>query len=237
MRIIPAIDLIDGKCVRLTKGNYSTKKIYNENPLEVAKSFVDHGIKYLHLVDLDGAKARKPVNLSVLEEISSKTGLEVDFGGGLQAKVDLTAAFEYGATKVNIGSTACQNPDLFLEWLAFYGPEKIILAADCMHRKIAVQSWSDTSEVEVMEYISNYHKKGVENVVCTDIAKDGMLQGPSTQLYEEILAKSPVKLVASGGISSIADVEEMKRIGCEATIIGKAIYEGKISLKELQALC
>lgn len=237
MRIIPAIDIIDGKCVRLTKGNYSTKKIYNENPLEVAKRFEAHGIKYLHLVDLDGAKARKPMNLSLLNEISSKTRLKVDFGGGLQSKADLSAAFENGATKVNIGSTACQKPDLFLEWLAFFGYQKIILAADCIHRKIAFQSWSDTSEVEVTEYISNYHKKGIEHVVCTDISKDGMLQGPSTELYTEILNKSPVKLVASGGISNIADVEKMNKIGCEATIIGKAIYENKISLQEVEKLC
>jgi len=237
MRIIPAIDIIDGKCVRLTKGDYDTKKVYNENPLEVAKEFEDNGIEYLHLVDLDGAKSKHIVNHKILESIASKTNLKVDFGGGLKTNDDLRIAFESGANQVTGGSIAANNPNMFLQWLKTYGSEKIILGADCKDRKIATNGWLEASELDVVDFISDYESKGVQYVICTDIAKDGMLQGTSNELYKEIISKSEVKLIASGGVSSIEDLELVKALGCEGAILGKAIYEGNISLKELQKLC
>jgi len=237
MRIIPAIDIIDGKCVRLTKGDYSTKKIYNENPLEVAKEFEANGIKYLHLVDLDGAKSKHIVNHKVLESISKNTSLKIDFGGGIKSNEDVKIAFANGAQQITAGSIAVHNPELFLSWLAAYGSDKIILGADANNRKIATQGWLENSETDVLDFIADYAQKGVEYVVCTDIAKDGMLQGTSNELYQEILLKAKVKLIASGGVSSINDLLKLNQIGCEGAIVGKAIYEQKITLKELQTLC
>lgn len=233
MRIIPAIDIIEGKCVRLTKGDYDTKKVYNENPLEVAKTFEDNGIQYLHLVDLDGAKSKHIVNYRILESIASKTNLKVDFGGGLKTDDDLRIAFECGANQITGGSIAANDPEAFLKWLNNYGPDKIILGADCKNRKIATNGWLEASELDVVDFIMDYESKGINYVICTDIAKDGMLEGTSNELYKEIISKSEVKLIASGGVSSIKDLETVRDIGCEGAILGKAIYEGKITLKEL----
>lgn len=237
MRIIPAIDLIDGKCVRLTKGDFATQKIYHENPLEMAKEFEAHGIKYLHLVDLDGAKSKHIVNHKVLESIANNTSLKIDFGGGIKSNEDLKIAFESGANQLTVGSVAIQNPELFLGWLKTYGPNKIILGADAMNRKIAIQGWLKSAAIDVVDFITDFEQKGLRYVVCTDIAKDGMLQGTSNELYEEILQKTTVNLIASGGVSSIEDLIMLEKIGCEGAIVGKAIYEGKITLKELQKLC
>ncbi len=237
MRIIPAIDIINGKCVRLTKGDYSTQKIYNENPLEVAKEFEANGIQYLHLVDLDGAKSKHVVNHKVLEAIALNTSLEIDFGGGVKHNEDVKIAFESGAKQVTVGSVSVQDETLFLSWLLEYGKQKIILGADADNRKIATQGWLAQSDKDVVDFISDYEKKGVAYVVCTDIAKDGMLQGASNVLYLEIVQKTKVKLIASGGISCMDDLLKLKEIGCEGAILGKAIYEQKITLKELQTLC
>ena len=234
MRIIPAIDIIEGKCVRLTKGDYATQKIYNEHPLEVAKEFEANGIQYLHLVDLDGAKSSKIINHKVLEQITTKTNLKVDFGGGLKSKEDARIAFESGANQITGGSIAVKKPEVFMEWLTQYGADKIILGADCKDRKIATHGWLETTELEVVDFIREYEQKGIINCICTDVAKDGMLQGASVDLYLEILSKTAIKLIASGGVAKIDDLYRLKEIGCEGTIIGKAIYEGTISLKELQ---
>lgn len=235
MRIIPAIDIIDGKCVRLSKGDYDTKKIYNENPLEVAKSFEDAGIQYLHLVDLDGAKSSRIINHKVLEEIATKTKLKIDFGGGLKTDEDLKIAFESGANQITGGSIAVKNPTLFKEWINQYGTDKIILGADANNRKIAVSGWLEESNEEVIPFIQNYQKYGISYVICTDIAKDGMLEGPSFELYNEILTSCEnIKLIASGGISTFDELPKLAELGCEGTIIGKAIYEGRISLKQLE---
>ena len=235
MRIIPAIDIIDGKCVRLSKGDYETKKIYNENPVEVAKEFEDFGIQYLHLVDLDGAKAKKIINQKVIENIAINTNLIIDFGGGIRSEEDLQIAFDSGAKKVTLGSIAVVNPELCLAWLEKFGAEKLILGADCLDRKIKTSGWLENSETDVVDFIKEYQKKGFKEVVCTDISKDGMLQGPSTALYQEIIENSTIELIASGGISNIEDVQKMKEIGCAGTIIGKAIYEGRISLEDLRS--
>jgi len=236
MRIIPAIDIIDGKCVRLSQGDYDTKKIYNENPLEVAKEFEDYGIEYLHLVDLDGAKSKQIINYKTLELIASKTNLKIDFGGGIKANDDIRIAFECGANQITGGSIAVQNPMLFQEWISKYGNEKIILGADAKDRKIATHGWLETSELDVIDFIQEYKAKGIDYVICTDIAKDGMLQGTSNELYAEILAATNVKLIASGGVSSIDDLIKVKELGCEGAILGKAIYEGRIQLKNLSKL-
>ena len=237
MRIIPAIDIINGKRVRLTKGDYSTQKIYNEKPIEVAKQFENEGVKYLHLVDLDGAKSGKIVNHKVLDAIASQTNLQIDFGGGIKNKADLTTAFNAGAQQITAGSIAVKSPELVYEWLAEFGPNKIILGADCLNRKIATSGWLENSELDVIDFIKVYQTKGISNVICTDISKDGMLQGASNELYTEILSKVKINLIASGGISSMNDVFKMQQIGCEGVIIGKAIYEGKVSLTELSVLC
>jgi len=235
MRIIPAIDIIDGKCVRLSKGDYDTKKIYNENPLEVAKEFEDHGINYLHLVDLDGAKSKHIVNHRILEQIASKTNLKVDFGGGLKTDDDLRIAFECGANQITGGSIAVKNPDVFKSWLQKFGANKIILGADANNEKIAISGWQEESDKELIPFIQEYQNEGVSYVICTDISKDGMLQGPSFDLYAKILAESKaIKLIASGGISTFEELPKLAEIGCEGTIIGKAIYENKISLKQLE---
>lgn len=234
MKIIPAIDIIDGKCVRLTKGDYHTKKIYNQNPVEVAKEFESFGIQFLHLVDLDGAKSRNIVNQKVLENIAKETSLQVDFGGGLKSLQDIEIAFNSGARQITIGSIAVQDPEFCFDLIEKYGSEKIILGADCYDRKIKTSGWLEESNEDVIDFILQYHKKGVKNVICTDISKDGMLEGPSIDLYKDILNQISVELTASGGISKMEDVYRMKEIGCSGTIIGKAIYEGRISLKEIQ---
>ena len=235
MKIIPAIDIIDGKCVRLSKGDYDTKKVYNEHPLEVAKEFEAHGIEYLHLVDLDGAKSKHIVNYKVLEAIAAKTTLKIDFGGGLKSDEDLRIAFESGANQVTGGSIAVKSPDLFKNWLEKYGNEKIILGADADNEKIAVNGWTEASEEALIPFIENYQKAGVIYVICTDISKDGMLEGPAFDLYKRILEAAPeIKLIASGGISGFPELPKLAEIGCEGVIIGKAIYENRITLKELE---
>lgn len=238
MRIIPAIDIIDGKCVRLSQGDYAQKTVYNENPLKVAKQFEDAGLKYLHLVDLDGAKAKKVVNWKVLESITSLTDLQVDFGGGLRTKDDVQTVFDCGAKQITAGSVAVNDREAVLAWMSEFGTEKIILGADAKNGRIATHGWLDDSGLDVLEFISNYQQEGIEYVVCTDIAKDGMLEGPSIELYKQILKKNAgLKLIASGGVSSIEDLINLKEIGCDAAIVGKAIYEGKVTLKELSELC
>jgi len=235
MRIIPAIDIIEGKCVRLTKGDYKTKKIYDENPLEVAKRFEAAGIEYLHLVDLDGAKAKHIVNYKILELIASKTTLKIDFGGGLKSDEDLHIAFNSGAKQITGGSIAVKEAKQFESWLSKYGGTKIILGADAHNNKIAVSGWQEESELEVLPFIKSYVKKGVQYVICTDIAKDGMLEGPSFDLYKSILSESKgIKLVASGGITSLDDLNALEDLGCEGAIIGKALYEGYIQLSDLE---
>ena len=235
MRIIPAIDIIDGKCVRLTKGDYDTKKVYNENPIEVAKAFEDSGIQFLHLVDLDGAKAKHIVNYKVLEQIASQTNLKVDFGGGLKSNEDLHIAFNSGAQQITGGSIAVKDSNTFEGWINTYGGDKIILGADCHNEKIAVSGWQEESDLMVLPFIEGYRYKGIDYVICTDIAKDGMMAGPSIDLYTRILeASNGIKLIASGGVTTIDDVEALKQIGCEGAIIGKAIYEGSITLKALE---
>jgi len=237
MRILPAIDIIEGKCVRLTRGNYSTKKVYNENPLEVAKEFEDNGIQYLHLVDLDGAKSKHIVNYKTLKTIASKTNLKIDFGGGLKSNNDIRIAFDCGACQISGGSIAANNPKLFLEWLSTYGNEKIILGADCKNRKISINGWLESVEIDVIDFIKDFEQKGITHVICTDIAKDGMLEGSSNELYSGILSGTNINLIASGGVSSINDLLQLRNMGCEGAIIGKAIYEGIITLKELKQLC
>ena len=237
MRIIVAIDIIEGKCVRLTKGNYNTKKVYNNDPLDVARQIEDNGLKYLHLVDLDGAKNKKIENIKVLEKIAEKTKLKIDFGGGLRTYDDLMTVFNAGARQITIGSIALKNPGLFLEWLKKLGQEKLILGADCIDRKVSTDGWLENSDNEIIKFIADYKSKGVKYTICTDIKKDGMLQGPSINLYKEILKTIKINLIASGGISSLKDIEDLREVGCEGTIIGKAVYEGKITLKELGRQC
>ena len=239
MRIIPAIDIIDGKCVRLTKGDYNTKKIYNENPLEVAKEFEAAGIEFLHVVDLDGAKASQIINYKVLEQIASKTNLKIDFGGGLKSNKDLEIAFNSGANQITGGSIAVKNSDIFESWIEKYGAQKIILGADfypdSAGGKIATNGWQEESTLELIPFIKGYQNKGIQYVICTDISKDGMLQGPSFEVYKKIISVvKNVKLIASGGISTFDELPRLAENGCEGVIIGKAIYEKKISLKQLE---
>jgi len=235
MRIIPAIDLIDGKCVRLSKGDYATQKTYNEHPLEVAKEFEAHGIEYLHLVDLDGAKSKHIVNHKVLEDIASKTSLKIDFGGGLKSDEDLKIAFESGAHQITGGSIAVKEPKTFEQWITTYGSDKIILGADIQGDHIATNGWLETSEHRLVDFVKDYHAKGIHYVICTDISKDGMLQGPSFDVYRDLLEQQPeIKLIASGGISTFDELPKLAAMGCEGTIIGKAIYENRIALKELE---
>lgn len=234
IEIIPAIDIIDAKCVRLSQGDYDQKKVYNENPLEVAKMFEDAGVKRLHLVDLDGAKAQHIVNYKVLEKIASNTGLTIDFGGGLKSDEDLRIAFESGAKMITGGSIAVKKPDVFTSWIDKFGSERIILGADVKNEKIAVGGWIETTDADLLPFIGNFKNKGVNKVICTDISKDGMLQGPSTDLYKKILAEFPdLYLIASGGVSSMADIEALQEACVPAVITGKAIYEGKIKMADL----
>ena len=236
MRIIPAIDIIDGKCVRLSQGDYNQKTVYNEDPLEVAKEFEANGIKYLHLVDLDGAKSAHVVNWKVLEKIASQTGLEVDFGGGVKTDADIKTVFESGAKQVTGGSIAVKDAETFAGWIEKYGIDKIILGADAKDGMIATHGWLESSQLEVVKFINEWNKKGIEYVICTDISKDGMLAGTSNELYAHILnsESSNLKLIASGGVAVANDLHMLIEMGCEGAIVGKAFYEGRITFNELQ---
>ena len=235
MRIIPAIDIINGECVRLSKGDYNKKTVYSKNVLDVAKNFEDNGIQFLHLVDLDGAKENRIINYKTLELISSKTSLAIDFGGGLKSEEDIKIAFESGAKQVTLGSVAIKNPELFLKSLEKYGSEKIILGADARKEKIAVSGWLEESKMNIYDFIKEKTESGIEYVISTDIDKDGMLEGPSFDLYEKIIGENPnIKLIASGGITSASDLEKVKSIGCEGAIIGKALYENRIKFNDLK---
>ncbi len=254
MRIIPAIDLIDGKCVRLTKGDYTTKKIYSEDPLEMARTFEASGIRHLHLVDLDGARSAHIVNHKVLERIAGNTNLQVDFGGGIKSDEDVRIAFDSGAAQITGGSIAATEPERFLAWFEAYGPDRIILGADVRDGLIAVSGWQEATGKELVPFVKGYQKKGIRYVVCTDISKDGMLMGPAFDLYRELLKKTAtletrigmsgvedvekpgIALIASGGVSSVEDLRRLKKLGCEGAIIGKALYEGQLKLEALQAL-
>ena len=235
IEIIPAIDLIEGKCVRLSQGDYSQKTVYNENPLEVAKTFEAAGIRRLHLVDLDGAKAKHIVNHKILEIISAKTSLIIDFGGGLKSDDDLRIAFESGASMVTGGSIAVKERETFLQWLRKYGSDKIILGADAKDGKVAVSGWLEATEFPVVDFISGYYKQGIKKVISTDISRDGMLSGPSFELYSEIMKTLPeVEIIASGGIASMDDILRLNEMGIPGVITGKAIYENRITLKEIE---
>ncbi len=235
IQVIPAIDIIDGKCVRLTQGDYGQKKIYNEDPAEVAKEFEDAGIKRLHLVDLDGAKEKRIINHKVLEKIANSTDLIIDFGGGIQSDIDIQKAFDFGAKMITGGSIAVKNQEMFLGWLEKFGPEKIILGADAKDEMIAISGWQEATKVSVFDFIEEYLKKGIKYTISTDVAKDGLLQGPSFDLYEKMQAKfSDLHIIASGGVSEMMDLEKLNEQGVFGVIVGKAIYEGKISLKELE---
>ena len=234
MRIIPAIDIIEGKCVRLSQGDYSKKTVYSSSPFEMAQRFEDHGINFLHLVDLDGAKSSKIINYKILEQIALKTALNVDFGGGLKSVEDVRIAFESGASQVTLGSIAVSDPDTFIELFQNYGSEKIILGADFLNNKIKTNGWLNDSGNDLMDFLDYHVSKGVKYVIPTDISKDGMLKGPSVDSYKNILKSfKDVCLIASGGISDIKDLKDLKGIGCEGAILGKAIYENKIELKSL----
>lgn len=237
IQIIPAIDLIDGKCVRLTQGDYAQKKIYNENPLEVAKSFEDAGIQRLHLVDLDGAKQKRIVNHKVLELLASKTNLHIDFGGGVQSDEMIEIAFNSGAKQVTGGSVAVKNPDLFEGWLQSYGGEKIILGADARDEKIAISGWEEATTTSVYDFVGNYLEKGAKYAISTDVAKDGLLEGPSFQLYKNLQDQFPsLQIIASGGVSVMDDILKLDEMNIFGVIVGKAIYEGRITLKQIADL-
>ncbi|MDH7461242.1 1-(5-phosphoribosyl)-5-[(5-phosphoribosylamino)methylideneamino]imidazole-4-carboxamide isomerase [Chitinophagaceae bacterium 26-R-25] len=237
MEIIPAIDIIDGKCVRLTQGDYEQKKIYNEHPLEVAKEFEDAGLQRLHLVDLDGAKAGAVKNWKVLETIASKTSLTIDFGGGIKKEEDVKVVFDSGAALATVGSIAVKDEKTFVQWLKKFGAEKFLLGADVKDEKIAVGGWLETTDVWIYDFIEKYINHGVQQIFCTDVSKDGKLEGPSIDLYKNIIAKFPsLHFIASGGVSNIDDVHELREIGCSGAIIGKAIYEGRIAINDLKRL-
>ena len=235
MRIIPAIDIINGKCVRLTKGNYNTVTVYNEDPLEVARKFEDHGMEYLHLVDLDGAKTEGIIHYRILEKIATRTNLKIDFGGGIKSDTDLRIAFECGAQQITAGSIAIKAPEVFKNWIAQYGPEKIILGADVKEEKIAVSGWLEESMQTVIPFLQEYRQSGIFYVTCTDISRDGMLEGPAVELYQKIITSVPdIRLIASGGVSGYDDLIRLNTLGCEGVIIGKAIYENRITLRQLE---
>lgn len=237
IELIPAIDLIDGKCVRLSQGDYDTKQIYNENPVEVAKEFEAYGIQRLHVVDLDGAASQHVVNYRVLDHIAGQTSLKIDFGGGIKSDEDLVIAFDNGAQMVTLGSVAVKHPELFDKWLGMYGSEKIILGADTKNGKIAVNGWKEESTQELMPFLADYINKGVKKVLCTDISRDGMLEGPSVNLYKQIIEAHPeLHLIASGGVSRLDDILALEAAGIPAVVFGKALYEGRITLKELSSL-
>lgn len=234
IEIIPAIDIIDGKCVRLSQGDYNSKKIYSENPVEIAKEFEAHGISRLHVVDLDGAASHHVVNYKTLDQIASRTSLIIDFGGGIKSDEDLVIAFENGAQMVTLGSVAVKEPQQFEKWLETYGQEKIILGADAKDEKIAINGWKEDSSINLFSFLDDYIKKGVTKVLCTDISKDGMLEGPSVDLYKKIMETYPdLHLIASGGVSSVDDICRLEEAGIPAVVFGKALYEGKINLKDL----
>ena len=235
IELIPAIDIIDGKCVRLSQGDYDTQKVYNESPLEVAKEFEANGIRRLHVVDLDGAKSSHIVNYKVLDQIAGHTSLTIDFGGGIKTDEDLTIAFEYGAQMVTLGSIAVKNPDLFKSWLHKYGAERIILGADVKDNRISVNGWKEESQQELLPFLDGYTQEGIRKVLCTDISRDGMLQGPSIDLYKQIMAQFPdMHLIASGGVSGLDDIIRLDEAGIPAVVFGKALYEGRITLKDLK---
>lgn len=237
MKIIPAIDLINGNCVRLTKGDYATEKVYHSDPVEVAKQYESVGFTRLHVVDLDGAKAGNVINLKTLENICAQTSLKIDFGGGIKSREDLNKVLDAGAYQVTIGSLAAKDPETVFNWIAEFGPDKFILGADALNGKIAVNGWIDDSGIDLFEFIDRYYNKGVRHVLCTDISKDGMLQGTSNELYTRIIKAYPdLFLIASGGVSGISDVEELIRLNVPSVVIGKAIYEGRIDLNELANL-
>lgn len=236
IELIPAIDVIDGKCVRLSQGDYQSKKVYNENPMEVAKMFEAHGIHRLHVVDLDGAASKHVVNYKVLEALARQTSLVIDFGGGIKSDEDLHIAFESGAQMVTLGSIAVKEPDTFNRWMEVYGSERIILGADAKDGKIAVNGWLECSRLELMPFLDDYIKKGVAKVLCTDISRDGMLNGPSLELYKQIMEAHPdLHLIASGGISGMKDIEALNEANIPAVVFGKAFYEGRITLQDLKA--
>lgn len=234
IELIPAIDLIDGKCVRLTQGDYDTQKVYNEDPVEVAKMFEDHGIRRLHMVDLDGARAGRIINYRTLERVANRTALVIDFGGGLKQDGDLEIAFDSGAQMVTGGSIAVKQPEQFAAWIQRFGSERILLGADAKDRKIAVSGWQEHTDLELIPFIEGYHHKDITKAICTDIGRDGMLQGPAVELYQEIRQAIPdLYLIASGGVGSVADIERLAEAGIPAVIFGKALYEGRIQLKDL----
>ena len=234
IELIPAIDIINGQCVRLTKGDYNQKKVYNDNPVEVAMNFEKLGFKRLHVVDLDGAKSKHIVNDGVLKEITKATNLIVDFGGGIKTKDDIEKAFEAGASMVTIGSVAVTNRQLFLEWIDIYGAERLILGADVRNGKISINGWKEDSSEELLPFLKQYVEKGVKNVLCTEISKDGTLQGPAINLYKDIMQAYPqLHLIASGGVSSNEDITDLDNAGIPAVVFGKAFYEGKIDIKSL----
>ncbi len=235
MTIIPAIDIIEGKCVRLTQGDYMQKKVYNENPLEVAKQFEDSGIIRLHLVDLDGARAGRIVNWKVLESIAAKTTLAIDFGGGIKTEKDIEIIFDSGGAIAAIGSIAIKQAELFYQWLQKYGGEKILLGADVKDEKMVIHGWTEQTETDIFDFLQENINQGLKQAFCTDVSKDGLLQGPSLDLYKKIIEKFPdLYFIASGGVSSLNDLVQLKEIGCKGAIVGKAIYEGKIKIKDLQ---
>lgn len=234
MRIIPAIDIIDGKCVRLTQGDYAQKKVYNESPLEVAKTFQDAGLGYLHLVDLDGAKAGKVINWKVIETITAGTNLTVDFGGGVKTDAEMERLFGSGVAQVNLGSIAVKDPDMVQGWIEKYGSDKIVLSADVKDEQIAISGWLETSAISISDFVDDYLKRGISYITCTDISTDGMLQGPNTSLYSKLMKAFPsIKLIASGGVSGMDDLAALDKINVDGVIVGKAIYEGRVRLEDL----
>lgn len=237
MQIIPAIDIIEGKCVRLTQGDYSQKKVYNENPLEVAKQFEDAGIKRLHLVDLDGAKAGKIINHIVLESIANNTSLSIDFGGGIKTDEDIKIVFQSGAAIATVGSIAVKKPEVFYRWLVKYGGDRILLGADVKDERIAIHGWTEQTGIDILDFLEQNIKKGLQQTFCTDISKDGLLQGPAIDLYKKIISRFPkLHFIASGGVSGFEDLMRLKEIGCSGVIVGKAIYEGRIKMEDLRFL-
>lgn len=234
IEIIPAIDIIDGRCVRLSQGNFSRQTIYNEKPLDIAKKIETSGIKRIHLVDLDGAKAGRIINIRTLEEITNHTNLIVDFGGGIKTDKDLSIIFKAGAQIANIGSVAVKRPDALFEWVTKYSQGKILIGADVINNNIAINGWQQTTDLDIFSFIERLYKEGLRQFFCTDIKKDGMLLGPSTELYKEIILRFPhISLTASGGISSVEDIETLQSIGCSGAIVGKAWHEGLITTAAL----